>query len=103
MFKRLVSTAVVFGAAAIAPPAAHAQTNCAPRDVIVERLEDKYTEHLAGGGLQNENQLLEIWTSDKTGSFTVLMSRPDGISCIVASGHHWNQAVTVATPAGTPS
>lgn len=103
MFKRTVSAALVFGAAAIAPPAVSAQTNCAPRDTIVERLQGKYSERLTGGGLQNDQQLLEIWSSEQTGSFTVLMSRANGISCIVASGQNWNSVVSAAMPDGKAS
>lgn len=103
MFKRTLSAALVFGVAAIAPPAAHAQTNCAPRDVLIERLEERYSERLTGGGLQNANTLLEVWASDKTGSFTVLMSRADGISCIVASGQSWSSVVEASVEEDTAS
>lgn len=103
MYKRTVAAALVFGAAAIAPPAVHAQGNCGPRELITERLQSKFSERLSGGGLQNENQVLEIWTSDTTGSFTVIVSRADGTSCIVASGQNWNTIVTAAMPDGTAS
>ncbi|MEO9822008.1 MAG: hypothetical protein ABJQ34_06930 [Paracoccaceae bacterium] len=103
MYKRTVAAALVFGAAAIAPPAVHAQSNCAPRELITERLQSKFSERLTGGGLQNANQMLEIWTSDRTGSFTVIVSRADGISCIVASGHNWDTIVTAMIPDGTAS
>lgn len=98
MFKRLCSSAVIFGAAALAPPeAAHAQAmTCLPRAALVERLEDRYKEHLAGGGLQSPQQLLEVWASEETGSFTVFITRPDGVSCIVATGQHWTSTTTAA-------
>ncbi|WP_294609562.1 hypothetical protein [Roseovarius sp.] len=94
MFKRLCSTALIFGAAALAPPQpAHAQgLACLARDALVEQLEGRYREHLTGGGLQNPQQLLEVWTSSESGSFTVFITRPDGVSCIVATGRHWNAA-----------
>jgi len=101
MFKRLCSTAIIFGAAALAPPStAEAQAlTCLPRSDLVERLEGRYGEHLAGGGLQNPQQLLEVWASEETGSFTVFVTRPDGLSCIVGTGQHWNSA-TESRPAG---
>ncbi|MFU8776107.1 MAG: hypothetical protein ACNA7M_00360 [Roseovarius sp.] len=93
MFKRLCSTALIFGAAALAPPPAHAQAmTCLPRADLVAALEERYNEHLAGGGMQSPQQLLEIWSSDQTGSFTVFVTRPDGVSCVVATGQHWNDA-----------
>ncbi|MET4129128.1 hypothetical protein [Roseovarius sp. MBR-6] len=101
MFKRLCSTAIIFGAAALAPPdMAQAQgLTCLPRAALIERLEGRYKEHLAGGGLQSPQQLLEVWASDETGSFTVFVTRPDGVSCIVATGQHWN-STTATAPEG---
>ncbi|KAA0913260.1 hypothetical protein [Aquicoccus porphyridii] len=91
MFKRLFSAAIIFGAAALAPPSpALAQiAACLPRDVLVTRLEERHKEHLAGGGLQSPQRLIEIWASEETGSFTVFVTRPNGISCILATGQHW--------------
>lgn len=90
MFKRLISTALVFGAAAMAPPA-HAQTTqCLQRDALVETLQGKYGESLTGGGLQSAERLIEVWSSDDTGSFTVFVTHPNGVSCIVATGQNWN-------------
>ncbi|MET4101545.1 hypothetical protein ABIE58_000966 [Roseovarius sp. MBR-78] len=102
MFKRLCSTAVIFGAAALAPPfATQAQAQaqgltCLPRAALVERLEGAYKESPTGGGLQNPQQLLEVWASSETGSFTVFITRPNGVSCIVATGQHWTGATTAA-------
>lgn len=94
MFKRLCSTAMIFGAAALAPPQpAQAQAmTCLPRDALVERLEGRYNEHPTGGGLQNPQQLLEVWASDASGSFTDFVTRPNGMSCILATGQNWTGA-----------
>ena len=90
MFKRLFCAAAIFGAAATAPPS-YAQTpKCMPRPVLIDELETQYKENLSGGGLQNAQQLLEIWSSEQTGSFTVFITRPDGISCVMATGKNWN-------------
>lgn len=89
MFKRLCSTAVIFGAAALPPPV-HAQPmTCLPRANLIKHLEGRYSEHLTGGGMQSPLQLLEIWASDQTGSFTVFVTRSDGLSCVIATGQNW--------------
>ena len=100
MFKRTIAGALVFGAAAIAPPTVHAQGNCAPRELVIERLSDKFAERLTGGGLQNQKTVLEVWASESTGSFTVLVTHANGVSCIVASGQNWNSVAHVAAPEG---
>ncbi len=95
MFKRLISTALIFGAAALAPPAFAQSMQCLPRAALVEKLTTTYHEEMTGGGLQNPQQLLEIWSSDRTGSFTVFITRPNGVSCIMATGLHWNSVLSV--------
>lgn len=106
MFKRLFSAAMVFGLASTAPPlatAAHAQAaNCAPRDALVERLSQRYDENRSGAGLQNSRQMLEVWSSEETGSWTVLITRADGIACIVASGTNWVDGPPTMARMGVP-
>ena len=93
MFKRLLATALVFGAAALAPPAYAQNAQCMPRDTLIETLQSRFGETLTGGGLQSESQLLELWSSQNTGSFTMLLTQPNGISCVVATGKNWNSNV----------
>ena len=88
MFKRIALTALAIGLTGIAP-AAHALASCAPRDGMVKELKSLYKEELTARGLQSADALIEIFTSTETGSYTVLLSRPDGVSCIVSSGTHW--------------
>ena len=98
MFKRLISAALIFGAAALAPPAqAQNRALCMSRDSLIETLEGRYAEALTGGGLQSAGQLLEVWSSADTGSFTVFITYPNGMSCIMASGENWHNAATQAS------
>ena len=98
MFKRLFSAALVFGAAAIAPPVSAQSPNCMPRDALVSQLAGQYGEHLSGFGVQNPNQVLEIWSSRKTGTFTVVITRSDGISCVMAVGENWSEIAPPVPP-----
>lgn len=98
MFKRLFSAALIFGAAALAPPLAAQSTLCLPRDTLTATLGAQYSETLAGGGLQSETRLIELWRSPDGGTFTILLTRPDGISCVLATGHHWHDEA--AAPEG---
>lgn len=79
---------------------AWAQSNCAPRDVVVERLGAKYGEQFAGGGLQSTRQIFEVWFSPRTRTWTILMTRADGVSCIMASGTNWRSAAGLIDPEG---
>ena len=98
MFKRIATAGLVLGLTAAAPPAL--ASNCAPRDAVIERLSGKYSEKLTGGGLQGSasgQALIEVWASDSTGTFTVIVTTAQGFSCIVAAGTNWMQNNEVST------
>ncbi|WP_170481131.1 hypothetical protein [Ruegeria arenilitoris] len=104
MFKRLFGIVLTFGMAAAAPPA-FAQ-NCAEREHLITKLQNSYSEKLAFGGLQKTRgaqSVMEVWTSEETGSYTVLVTHANGISCIVAVGTDFFEATSKETPDGIPS
>jgi len=93
MFKRMIALGLLFGMAAIAPPAYAA--NCAMRDTVIERLASKYSEALTAGGLQGTQAattVIEVWASKESGTFTVIVTNPQGVSCVVAAGTDWFQS-----------
>ena len=61
---------------------------CAKSDAIDKQLEKEFGETItAAGVLQVQGQgYMYLTTNPKTGSFTVLVRRPDGVSCIVLGG-----------------
>lgn len=102
-FTAFATATAVAGIMAGTSPAAHAQTVCAPRDTVVERLSGSYGEGLAAGGLRSAEQVLEVWASPETGTWTVLVTRADGVSCVMASGTNWHQQEPTIVLMGTPS
>ena len=85
------------------PAAVHAQSFCAERESVVKKLESGYGEAFAGGGLQNASRVFEVWMSEEKGTWTILMTRSDGVSCVMATGTNWRDGAPVTkTPAGIP-
>jgi len=73
----------------IAPASgANAQQACGKRTDVVHSLGDKYKETTTAVGLVNNGMLIEILTS-KTGSWTLLMTRTNGVACVMAAGEAW--------------
>ncbi len=68
----------------------HYPAGCAARDDIVRYLESRYGETLMGAGRQSPNAIMELYVSE-TGSWTVIVTRPDGTSCPIAVGEDWRQ------------
>lgn len=75
----------------IGPAAAQQQQTCKPRDEIVQILGEKYAESRRAYALAAPQQMLELFANAETGTWTALVTRPDGISCMVASGEHWTE------------
>jgi len=46
---------------------------------------------------QNTSQLIELWSSKKSCSWTIFTSRAGGISCVLATGHNWANNPAYAT------
>jgi len=66
--------------------AAQTQRHCAPRDTVVERLAQAYGETRRSVGLGGDNSLMEVYASDESGSWTITVTTPSGMTCLVASG-----------------
>ncbi len=93
--------ALTLAAAAALPAQAQTVNNCADRAKITERLTSGYGEKFAGGGLRNADSIFEVWMSDDSGTWTILMTRPDGTACVMAAGTDWRVALPGA-PEGIP-
>lgn len=66
-----------------------ADLTCGERHVVTERLEIRFGEIQQGTGMVSTDRVLELWRS-KEGSWTILMTRPDGQTCIMAAGDAWD-------------
>ena len=84
LLASLVGAALLFGA-----NTADAARTCAPHDKISKQLENRYAEQPVGGGLAQSGQLLQVFAAKDGESWTVVLTRPDGVSCVVASGRYW--------------
>ncbi|MFQ5624638.1 MAG: hypothetical protein ACE5FS_14730 [Paracoccaceae bacterium] len=66
---------------------AHAIAICAPRAIMVKSLAEGYQEHPAGIGITGAG-VVELFTSEKS-TWTLTLTVPKGLSCIVAVGESW--------------
>jgi len=91
MFKRFFVASLLVGTLTM-PSSGSAETVCAMRDSMISKLKEKYGEAERGMGLSGTKAVVEVWSSDKTGTWTIVMTRPDGVTCVVAAGDSWIQA-----------
>ena len=110
MFK-IMSAALLATTLLISPLPANAQTlqppPCGERDQIVKRLLDKYGEAPVAGGLGQSalgpNGLVELYVSEETGTWTILVTLPNRQSCLLAVGLVWENALTPIPQSGEPT
>ena len=89
---------------ALATPA-QAQIACGTRDSVIETIKGKYGEVWRGAGLSGPTAIFEIWASDAwPGTWTILLTTPNGLTCVMAEGDGWHDAggVEPDTMAGDP-
>lgn len=71
---------------------------CGPRASIVEQLKRDFSETPVSRGLASNGTIIELLVSE-AGTWTMLISLPNGNSCFGAAGEMW-QAVEPPAPKG---
>ncbi len=90
-FRIGLLAAVIAGASTFAMPAARGDPLfCGERHGILERLQREHHEKRTAFGLTSDGRLLEVFAAP-SGSWTILVTYPGGLSCLVASGIDWQQ------------
>ncbi len=87
MWKTLVlgTGIALFASTAIA----QSQPQCNERDNVLELLAKKYQETPIAAGVTNTGGLVEVLTDHKSGTWTIIVTTPQGMSCLVAAGEGW--------------
>jgi len=87
---------LVFVAVAVWPPGpTDAMPACARRTVVLEYFKKKYREEPVALGLANDGRVLEVLTTRTGSTWTIIMTLPDGRSCVVAAGEGWDVVRTM--------
>lgn len=98
MFEMTMGLGVMVLAASQA--SAEGNQNCAPREMVLERLADKYGETRQSIGLGANNAVVEVFASTDTGSWTITVTMPTGLTCLVASGQSFEALAEALPPQG---
>ena len=94
---------LIMAALAILATSAEAQTNCAPRARVIERLADQYGESRHGIGLAaNRTGIAEIYVNDTSGTWSVVVTLPSGMACMVITGTNYSATTGAPVAQGDP-
>ena len=72
------------------------------RNHVIERLAATYGETRQSIGLGANNQVIEVFASLKTGTWTITVTTPNGLTCLVASGQAY-EALDEEIASGDPA
>lgn len=76
---------------AIALPAAAQGPRCADHDALADKLSSEHSESQRVIGLTADGRLIEMFAAP-SGTWTLVLTRPDGNACVVSFGESWHLA-----------
>ena len=91
-----VALLLMVGATVLDRPAVAAEQECFLRTELVEYLGQRAHEAQSAMGLANNGGLLEVFTTDDQSTWTIFLTMPNGISCVIRAGETW---IDLAPPA----
>lgn len=93
-----LALAVALAAPSLAATEAAAQGRvCAKRDKLVAELANSHGETRQSVGLQRDSGVVETFANTDTGSWTIIVSLPTGVSCLVAAGEAFQKEAQTAS------
>ena len=78
-----------------------AQMVCGKRTDMIQQLGEKYGETRRSLGLAGARGVVELYASEETGSWTILLTSPQGTACMMAAGEAFQ--IEPVTAAGNPA
>lgn len=92
MFK-LSAILIATGLGLASAPAGIAEepvkSSCEKRAAVLDFLSTRYSEAPVAMGLSKDGGLVEILTSGPGSTFTIIVTMPNGMTCMVAAGDSW--------------
>lgn len=89
----LVRAMTALGLLAMTPEARAEEQGsaCAAHADVVRKLADRFGETRTSIGLHKDDKVVEVFSSAATGTWTIVVTGTDGMSCLLAAGRGWEQ------------
>ncbi|WP_298296173.1 hypothetical protein [uncultured Litoreibacter sp.] len=93
MKQQFIALSLGFVAVLAASQMTMAQSNnrCAERQVVLDRLSGKFGEARQSIGMAPNNTVVEMFASAASGTWTITVTHPNGVTCMVAAGTAFEQ------------
>ena len=74
-------------------------TQCHARDLLLQRLSDRFGEATVALGVTGTGSVVEVLTAPHGETWTITVTSPQGITCLLAAGEGWkSKARTITGP-----
>jgi hypothetical protein len=78
------------------------QRPCGPHDAVAKALANQYGEEAHAMGLAEDDTVMELYASKDTGTWTMTVTLPNGVTCLVATGKNF-EAISPTKVKGAPA
>ncbi len=65
---------------------------CSDYGEVKRQLRARYDEAPVSLGLQSNGNVLQVFASARSGSWTIVSTSPSGLTCVIAAGRGWEAA-----------
>ncbi len=77
-------------------PASAQQSACTERNTVLGQLAAQYSEAPVAIGLATNGGVLEVLSSKQGESSTIIITMPNGATCLIAAGESWEKVPRIA-------
>lgn len=91
MYRLALALSLVAATALTASAAEEGPQGCATRAKVLNHLSANYAEAPVAIGLAQNGGVIELLTSGQGNTWTIIITMPDGTSCMLAAGEDWEQ------------
>ncbi len=95
MLRNLIVSTLAAFVFVFSVTSANAQAVCGERAKFIETLAKQHQEAPTSIGMTSNGQIIEVLTSAK-GTWSILITSPQGKTCLVATGDAWESMERVA-------
>jgi len=93
--KKIVysTAAIIYGLSSLVSPT-NLEANslspiCGKRSNFLSKLKKQYSEVPVANGLATNGGILEVLASSQGNSWTIMVTMPNGTTCLIAAGENW--------------
>lgn len=88
--RSITVVALALGLLIYTAATAKAQPVCLPHEDLKEQLYASFSETPAAIAIANNGALVQLFAKRDRSSWTLVMTRPGGLSCVLVAGEDWN-------------